>query len=266
VRVASFDFPESQLLAELFAQALEREGIEVRRVPSLGSREVVEPALQQGLVDVVPEYLAAALAFETLGDPPPEDPELAAELLAAELRDHGVRVLEHAAAVDRDAVAMHRPRAAQLGIETLDDLAAHARRLDFVAPPECPERAACLPHLESTYGIRFRSFTGLPPGLPIALALAADEADVGLMFSSDPLVAQHDLVLLEDRRGRGRPEHVVPLVREEVLEGYGEATVRRSLATVTRALDTGQLVELNRRVAEGEDHRLVARDWLAGRT
>lgn len=260
VRVASFDFAESELVAELFAQSIEQEGVEVQRVRSLGSREVVQPALQQGFVDVVPEYLAAALDFETFGADVPTDPEGAADRLQEALRGDGVRVLPHAAAVDRDAVAMHSPRAAELDVRTLDDLAEHADQLDFVAPPECPERSACLPHLEGVYGIEFRSFTALPPGPSIALALAAGEADVGLVFSSDPLVAEHDLVLLRDERGRGRPEHVVPLVREEVLEEHPE--ISGALERVTESLDTATLVELNGRVAAGEDHRLVARDWL----
>lgn len=233
----------------------------MRRVRSLGSREVVEPALQQGFVDVVPEYLAAALDFEAPDGGVPEDPATAARRLREALRDDGVTVLLHAPAVDRDAVAMHAPRAEELGIETLDDLARQADSLDFVAPPECPERSACLPHLRADYGIEFRSFTGLPPGLPIALALESGEADVGLVFSSDALVPQHDLVLLRDERGRGRPEHVVPLVRTEVLERFPE--LARALGRVTRALDTASLVSLNRRVATGEDHRAVARDWLA---
>jgi osmoprotectant transport system substrate-binding protein len=261
VRVASFDFDESVLLGELFAQAIEREGVVVERIHSLGSREVVGPALRQGLVDVVPEYVAAALDFESFGEEVPLDVDTAVRQLQALLAEDDVSVLRHAPAVDRDAVAMHVDRAAELGITTLRDLAQHSGRLDFVGPPECPERTACLPHLEVEHGIEFRSFTGLPPGTAVALALEAGEADVGLMFSSDPLVEMHDLVLITDDRGTERPEHVVPLVRDDVLQRHGD-TIVGSLGRVTAALTTEELVSLNRRVAEGSTPARAASEWL----
>lgn len=263
VRVASFDFAESELLGELFAQSLEAEGLEVERFLALGSRELVEPALQQGLVDVVPEYLAAALDFEELAAAEiPGTAESTSSRLAEVLVDDGVTVLPHATAIDRDAIAMHRDRAEELGISTVLDLAEHAHELDFIGPPECPERSTCLPRLRSQYNLEFRSFQGLPPGLPIALALNAGEADVGLMFSSDPLVADHDLVLLTDDRGFGRPENVVPLVRDEVLDRHGDA-VTRALGRITDSLTTNELVRLNRQVARGESAVHAAEQWLA---
>ena len=263
VRVASFDFAESELLGELFARSLEAEGLAVERFLALGSRELVEPALQQGMVDVVPEYLAAALDFEELAAAEiPGSAEAASQRLAEVLADDGITVLPHATAIDRDAVAMDEERAEELGIRTILDLARHADSLDFVGPPECPERSTCLPRLRSHYGIEFNSFTPLPAGLPIALALSAGEADVGLMFSSDPLVGDHGLVLLTDDRGFGRPENVVPLVRDEVLGRHGEA-VERALGRITDALTTSELVRMNRRVARGESAVEVAESWLA---
>lgn len=262
VRVASFDFAESELLGELIAQAFVRRGLAVERFLSLGSREIVAPALRQGLVDVVPEYLAAALDFAQRGEEDvPAAADDVAERLATALEPQGITVLPHAPAIDRDAIAMTATRARELDVRTIIDLARHGSELDFVGPPECPERSACLPRLEDDYGIEFRSFTGLPPGLPIALALEAGEADVGLMFSSDPLVEDKGLVLLTDDRGFGRAEHVVPLVRDEVLERHGP-DVTAALSRITDALTTEELVAMNRRVAHGESPRVVARDWL----
>lgn len=259
VRVASFDFAESELLGELFATALERAGVPVERVFALGSREVVEPALQQGMVDVVPEYLAAALDFELLGAGVPFSVREITRRLSKELDDHGVTVLPHAPAIDRDAIAMLADRAAELGVEQVADLADHAEELDFVGPPECQERDSCLPRLEEDYGLTFRTFTGVPPGVPVALALAAGEADVGLIFSTDPIVQQHDLVLLDEPKGR--PEHVVPLVRDAILRRHG-AVVTATLGRVTRALTTDELISMNHRVAQGEPVTSVVGDWL----
>jgi osmoprotectant transport system substrate-binding protein len=261
VRVASFDFAESELLGEIFAQALEREGIEVERFLGLGSREVVEPALQQGQVDVVPEYLAAALDFESFSAYNPNTAEDALPLLLTELAGSGVTVLPHARAIDRDAIAMSAERADELGVRSIFDLRRYAAHLDFVGPPECPERTTCLPRLEADYGLRFTSFTALPAGLPIALALESGEADVGLMFSSDPLVADHGLVLLTDDRGFGRPEHVVPFVRDDVLAEHGPA-VTDAFGRITSRLTTSKLVALNRQAIRGTPIDVVAREWL----
>ena len=263
VRVASFDFPESELLGELLAQLLERAGVPVERRLGLGSREIVEPALRQGVVDVVPEYLAAALEFDSLGrTPPPASAEQAARDLTASMQRDGVTELAYAPAVDRDAFAMRADRAAELGVSTIRDLGPHAAELDFVGPPECPERPACLPRLESDFGLRFRSFSAVPPGLSVALALESGEADVGLMFTSDPLVFQHGLVLLRDEPGAERPEHVVPLIRNSVLERPGGEALVAEIDAAMRSLTTQELVELNAQVAIGRSVRSVAHHWL----
>ena len=263
VRVASFDFPESELLGELLAQLLERSGVPVERRLGLGSREVVEPALRQGVVDVVPEYLAAALEFDSLGESaPPSSAEQAARELAVSLGEDGVTELAVAPAVDRDAFAMRTDRAAELDVEAIRDLEPHASGLDFTGPPECPERPACLPRLESEFGLHFRSTSAVPPGLAVALALESGEADVGLMFTSDPLVQEHGLVLLRDEPGAERPEHVVPLIRDSVLEQHrGASLVARIDAAMSR-LTTDELIELNRQVLSGRSMRAVAHDWL----
>ncbi len=262
LRVASFDFLESEVLGELLAQALEAEGLEVERHLGLGSREMLQPALQQGHVDVLPEYLAAVLEFEHDGEAPPlDDAEEVERRLSEDLADDGVTVLPHAPAVDRDGIAMRAALASQLRIETVDDLVAHASQLDFVGPPECPERPACLPRLEAR-GVRFASFTGLPAGLAVALALRAGEADVGLMFTSDPLVEQNGLVLLEDRDEPQRAENIVPLVRSEVMARHGDR-IRTAFARVMPQLTTQALRGLNRRASDGTPIPEVVREFLS---
>jgi osmoprotectant transport system substrate-binding protein len=259
VRVASFDFAESDLLAELFAQVIEARGIPVERHFGLGSREIVEPALAQGLVDVVPEYLASALEFAQLGSNVTSSPADTAADLREVLEPRNVSVLAHAPAVDRNAVAVTAETARQLDLETLSDLAAPSPVLDFIGPPECPDRPACLPVLEETYGIRFHSFTAVPIG-GIPLQLEAGEADAGVVFTSDPGVQEHDLVLLRPDREKPRAENVVPVVRAPVLERFPEIT--GALDQVTSRLTTRELRALNKRVADGQDVAAVAREWL----
>ena len=260
VVVGSFDFPESKVLAELFAQSLEERGLDVERRLGIGPREIAAPAIAQGRIDVLPEYLASAVQFVGLGEETGED----APALLRALRDaagaYDIAVGEPSPAVDRNAIAMRADVAERLGIETVEQLRDHDD-LRFVAPPECPERQACLPRLERL-GIHFRDFTPLPAGEPIALALDAGEADVGLAFSTDPVVLPHGLVLLDGSNGFDRAEHVVSLVRREVIERHGQR-VTEALDHVTGRLTTTSLTMLNGKGARGESVARVARQWLA---
>lgn len=261
VRVASFDFPESVLLGELFAQALEAEDIAVERRLGLGSRELLQPALESGLIDVVPEYLTSSLEFVSFNYLQTDDVAVATEQLAEALRSRGVSVLRPAPAVDRNALAVRAEMASTRGIERISDLAPIADQLRFVAPPECAERPSCLPTLEKRYGLQFKSFTPVPPGLQIALQLEAKEADVGVAFTTDPLVKRHGLVLLKNDKELARADNVVPLVRTDTLSK--RPRIKAALAAATKGLTTEALRELNLQVAEGVDPKEVARSWLA---
>lgn len=261
VRVASFDFPESVLLGELFAQALEAADIAVERRLELGSRELVQPALESGLVDVVPEYLASSLEFVTFGEEQAVEVQPATRQLQDALRPRGVTVLQSAPAIDRNAIAVRADMAKERRIERISDLAPIASELRFVGPPECAERPACLPTLEKRYGLHFRSFTPVPAGLQIALQLAAEEADVGVAFTTDPLVGQHGLVLLKNDKEEPRADNVIPLVRTAALEQ--RPAIKAALEAATEGLTTDALRELNRRMAGGVDPKEVARAWLA---
>jgi osmoprotectant transport system substrate-binding protein len=171
-----------------------------------------------------------------------------------------ISVLAFAPAVDRNAIAMRADTAKQRGIKRISDLAPLASTLDFVGPPECAERPSCLPALEKNYGLHFRSFTAVPAGLQTALQLQAGEADVGVAFTTDPLVRAHGLVLLEPDREEPRVENVVPLVRSPVLAAHPEA--RAALEFVTKRLTTDELQRLNLQVVDGRTPRAVAGEWL----
>jgi osmoprotectant transport system substrate-binding protein len=261
VRVASFDFAESELLAEIFAQALERQDIKVERRMRLGSRELVQPALESGLVDVVPEYLTSSLEFVTLGHVSTVKVPTARRQLEQALSTRGVIPLEPAAAIDRNAIAVRSDMAKDRLLERISDLAPIASDLRFIGPPECAERPSCLPALRDRYGLQFKSFTPVPPGLPIALQLESEEADVGVAFTTDPLVEQHGLVLLRPDKEDPRADNVVPLVRTAALKQH--PAIKNALDSVTKRLTTDELRALNARVARGEKVEEVARSWLS---
>lgn len=261
--VASFDFAESVLLAELYAMALEAEGLPVSRVPNLGSREIVQPAILQDRVDVVPEYAGTALGFLTFGGVPlTSSPATLRRRLAWELRRHDIMVLDMAPAQNKNGVVVTAETADRLGLRAISDLKGMARRLSFGGPPECPERPLCLPGLEQRYGLGFRRFVPLDPGGPTTVAaLEEGQIDVGLLFTTDPSLAAGDLVLLRDDRGLQPAENVVPIVRLSVIERFG-TRVREALDAVSARLTTRVLRRLNHRVAVTEEPRAVALEWL----
>lgn len=264
VTVAAFGFSESRVLAELYSQTMEAEGIPVERSFDLASREVVEPALEQGVVDFVPEYSGTALAFTTRGaGQVTADPEITRELLADTMGSRGVAVLDRAPGQNQNALAVTADTAARLRLAKVSDLAALGPTLRFGGPPECPERRFCLSGLRNLYGISFKEFVPLDAAGPLTVgALEGAEVDVGLMFTTSPVVLERNFVLLEDDKQLQPAENVVPVVRREVLERHGDR-LRNAVNAVTAQLTTAELVQLNRAVElGGETPPAAARSWL----
>jgi osmoprotectant transport system substrate-binding protein len=270
VVVASFDFPESAILGELYAQALEGAGVPVRRELLLGPRELVSPALEQGLVDVVPEYLGTALAYLGGEQPRPADEDETEARLADAFADLGVRLLEPSPAEDQNALVVTLQTALVYGLERISDLADVAAAFRFGGPPECPDRAFCLQGFEDVYGLDFQEFVPLDSGGPLTLAALREGRqgpgqgiDVGVLFSTDPNLQDRRFVELEDDRALQPAENVVPAVREAVLARWG-ARLRDPLDAVSGALSTEELRVLNAQVVlEGQSPRRAARNWLA---
>jgi osmoprotectant transport system substrate-binding protein len=267
VTVASFAFTESSIVAELYAQALEAVGVPTRRAPGLGSREVVEPALEQGAVDVVPEYVGTALQFLAPGGGGDlTDTAVAHDRLRQAFEPRGVTVLEPAEAQDRNGIAVTRKTAARLGLTRISDLGPVAGTLVFGGPPECPERPFCLVGLRATYGLAFKEFRALDASGPQTVAaLEGEEIDVGLLFTTSPALGAKELVLLDDDRRLQPAENLVPAVRTDALRRHGDR-LRAALDAVSAQLRTDDLIALNRSVEmDGATPERAAREWLAAR-
>lgn len=265
ITVASFEFPESMVLGEIYAQALEAAGFNVKRQLGIGPRELVEPSLERGLVELVPEYAGSALEFLASGEGlATSDEELTHARLVEAFAGRGVDVLTPAPAQNRNGFAVTRATAERHGLEAISDLAAIDEDLAFGGPPECPERPLCLKGLESTYGLEFDQFVTLDAGGPLTVsALRAGTVDVALLFTTDAAIDENDFVLLEDDRGLQPAENVTPVVRVEVIEGHGDRFVG-VVDAVSRLITTAELRALNASVAlEGASPARVAAVWLA---
>lgn len=262
ITVASFDFPESELLAELYGRALSGGGYDVESVHRAGPRELVEPALARGLVEVVPEYAGTAVEFLSLGAVDGSaDPADNHDALERALAGRDLVALAPAGAEDRNTLVVTEGTATRLGLRDVSDLVAAAPRLRFGGPPECPTRPLCLPGLEETYGLRFREFVPLDSGGPLTVeALQADLVDVALLFTTDPAIGP-GLVALDDDRGLQPAENVTPIVHREVLRRWGRGPADR-IDRVSERLSTDVLRDLNAEVAGGRRPADVAAAWL----
>jgi osmoprotectant transport system substrate-binding protein len=263
ITVASFNFRESELLAELYGQALEAAGFRVHLQLGLGTRELVQPALERGLVELVPEYTGSLLEFLAGPDSAGPDPEEVRRQLASALQGHGIVALEPAHAQDRNGFVVTRATARRYGLRTISDLVPVAETLSFGGPPECRVRPLCLPGLASAYGLTFARFVPLDPSGPVTIAaLTEDEVQVALVFTSDGAISANGLVVLRDDRHLQPAENVVPVVREEALRRFGPR-LSETLDAVSVLLTTETLRELNADVSSrGRTPRAVAADWL----
>jgi osmoprotectant transport system substrate-binding protein len=264
ITVASFNFPESLLLAEIYAQAIEGAGMRVEREPSLGPRELVMPALLQGLVEFVPEYAGSGLQFLAGDGSTSPDDETNHQRFAERLGTLDVTALDASPAEDQNGFAVTTETAQRYGLRTLSDLATVSRELVFGGPPECTRRPFCIPGLERSYGITFgQVFSNLDSGGPRTVsALAEGTVDVALLFTSDGAIDLNDFVLLEDDLDLQPAENVTPIIRTGVLDRFGPP-LADTVNAVSALLSTGELRTLNAELARGATPQQIASRWLA---
>jgi osmoprotectant transport system substrate-binding protein len=262
IRFASYDFSENQSLVEVYAEAVRRAGLPVSVQHGIGTREVVSPALQQGVVDVVVDYLGTALSFAR-----PSAPDLSREpaemhaVLRRTLGGRGVVVLDAAQAEDQNGFAVTKAFADDSGATRLSDLIPLAPQLTFGGPPECPNRPYCLEGLEKVYGLEFDKVLTMQSRGATVEALVSGQIDVGLLETTDARLAVAPVTLLLDDRKLQPPENVVPLVRRAAIDRWGEQ-LETVLNEVSARLTTADLIELNRSVElEGLTPKEAAARW-----
>lgn len=259
--IGSANFGESELIAEIYAQALEAKGFTVERKFNVGTRDVYAPALESGELHLVPEYVGSALTY--LGGEATSDVEMTADALRAAWAPKGISVLDPAPAQDKNGFVVTKETADSLGAVNVSDLSAANGSLILGGPPECPDRAFCLIGLQDTYGLTFASFRPLDAGGSLTVtALKEGEIDVGLLFTTDGAIAAEGFVLLNDDKGLQPAESVVPAIATAIVAEYGDE-IEVVLNAVSAKLTTEGLTEMNRLVGYvGDDPVQVATNWL----
>ena len=261
VTVGSTNFSEQIIVATLYARCLEAAGYHVQLRSNLGPREVVEPALERGEIDLYPEYLNSAIRFLS-GDTQSatDDPIASAAILRRLLEPRGIAVLQPAPATDQNGFAVTRATADRYNLRRLSDLQPVAPQLVFGAGTECDERALCLVGLRDVYGLDFKEIKELDAGGPLTKsALDRGTIDVGLVFTSDGALAARGFVVLEDDKGLQKAENVTPVIRAD----KRTPDLERLIDTVSAKLTTHDLSELNKAVDIDKEHpRDAATRWL----
>ena len=260
--VGSADFPESKIIAEIYAQALQANGFTVGRQLGIGSRETYIPALKDHSIDLVPEYTGNLLQYF---DPKTTvtTPE-AVELALVHVLPGDLSMLTPSPASDTDTVSVSEATAQKWNLKTIGDLAAHSPEVKFGAPSEFQTRTEGLPGLKAKYGLDVTpdNFVAISDagGPATVRALTDGTVTAADIFSTSPAIPQNKLVVLEDPKNNFLAANVVPLVSSQKKSDQ----LKTVLDAVSARLTTTALIDLNTAVSgnAGIDPNQAARKWV----
>ncbi|MBV7694555.1 ABC transporter substrate-binding protein [Streptomyces sp. TRM70350] len=250
--VGSAGFTESDLLAQMYALLLNQAGYETSLI-TVANRELYEPALESGRIDVVPEYAATFadwLNAKTNGPdaPPVGSPDLDATMKALRrlATPRGLAVLNPGRAVDQNAFAVSASYAHRHGLKTLSDLGGSGLEVRLAAGDECVQRPYCAPGLRKTYGIDITAVDPKGVGTTQAKrAVQSGQDQMVLTTTTDATLDEFGLVLLADDRHLQNADHVVPVVNRA---RAGAPGVTKALGKLNAVLTTADLAAMNQQV------------------
>ena len=256
--VGSQDYYSNEIVAEIYAQALEAGGFEVDRQLRIGQREAYLPEIEAGTIDLFPEYTGPLLQYWA-----PDSAARLSEDVFAELQEvvpDGLRVLAQSDATDQDSYVVTRAFAEEWELATIADLANVTTPLTLGANSEAETRPNGPLGLAEKYGLEV-GFTPIEDsGGPLTVkALQDGDIQLAIIYTADPSIAQNDLVSLEDNEGLFLASHLVPLASDDVT-----AEAAAIIDGVSAAMSPDELIALNdRSVTEQLPAADIAADWLA---
>lgn len=257
--VGSANFAESKLLAEIYAQALTAKGVKVEKKLGIGSRETYFPGIQDGSIDLVPEYTGVLLQYLDKKATATSSEEVYQAL--KKVVPVALTVLDKAEAEDKDAVVVTKATAEKYKAKTIADLAPHAGEIVFGGPPEFQQRPDGIPGLKERYGITFKEYKSLEPGPITTKSLVDGTIQAADIFTTDAAIESNGFVVLEDPKNNFAAQNVIPVINTK----KATDTVKQTLNKISAKLDTKTLLDLNAKLAAPDkpDAAKVAQDWLA---
>ena len=261
VKVGIQDFPESQILAEVYGQALAEQGFEVSYQELGGYRDIVFSSFESGDINFTLEYASAALEYlnENAGEAS-ADIDAVTPLLQTALEAKGLTALEPSKAVDSNAFVVTKETAESKNLTSLADLTPDLKLGGFA---DCAKNAYCIPGLQTTYGVDMSAnFVSGDGGELTKTALEGNEIDVAVLTTTDPSIEDNGWVILEDPKGLINADNIIPVLTKDLADAGG-SKLTDTVNDISAKLDTAALTELNRLfVVDKEDAEDVASDWL----
>lgn len=255
--IGSQDYYSNEIIAEIYAQALENAGYDVDRQFRIGQREAYLPEIESGEIDLFPEYSGPVLQYWE----PDTEARLPEDVFAAleEAAPEGLNVLEQSPATDQDSYVVTRELADEWSLSTVADLEKVTEPLTLGANSEAENRPNGPKGLEETYGVEVGFAPIEDSGGPLTVkALRDGDVQLAIIYTSDPSIESNNLVSLEDTKGLFLSSNVVPLASDKVDEQATEI-----INEISAAMSPEDLVSLNNRsVTEQLPAADIAQDWL----
>jgi osmoprotectant transport system substrate-binding protein len=257
--VGSANFPENVLLAQIYAGALSAKGVKTSTKLNIGSREAYIPALEDGSIDLIPEYSGNLLAYLKKDSPEVSSDDVYKALQTA--LPAKLTVLDQSTAQDKDAVVVTKATATKYKLTSIGDLAAVGGKIVLGGPPEWKTRSTGVPGLKAKYGITFKSYKVLDAGGTLTInGLKNNQIQAGDVFTTDPNIVSNGWVALEDPKNLFAAQNVLPLINKT----KASAAVTADLNAVSAKLTTPVLADLVKQVVgDKKDPEAVAKTFLS---
>ena len=259
VVIGSANFPENELLAEVYALALQKKGVKATTKLNVGAREVYYPQVEKGAITIIPEYNGELLSVEVDKTSTAKTTAQVDAALAAKLPST-LTVLNPAPAQDSDSITVTAATAAKDHLKTIADLKPYASSMVLGGPPEFKTRPDGVAGLKANYGLTFKSFDPLDESGPITLAaLTGGKVQAADVFTTTPQIVTDKLVSLADPKFNFAAQNVVPLVYKPALT----PTISATLNAVSAKLTTSALLQMDTAViTDKANYTTVAEGFL----
>jgi osmoprotectant transport system substrate-binding protein len=259
VVIGSANFPEDELLAEIYLQALQAKGIKATPKFNLGSRDIYYPQIRDGAITVIPEYNGSLLGDSVDPSSTATTTQQVDAVLTARLPST-LQILNPAPAQDKDSVTVTRATAAKYHLTSIGNLKPYAGNMVFGGAPETQTDWDGLPGLKRVYGLTFKGFDPLDESGPITLAALTDgKVQVASVFTTTPQIVTDHLVPLADPKSMFPAENVVPLVYKPAMT----TTIISTLNAISARLTTAVLLQMDYAIiTQHADYATVAAGFL----
>ncbi|WP_082062595.1 ABC transporter substrate-binding protein [Nocardia seriolae] len=263
VTVGSANFPESETVADVYAEALRANGFSIDSKLNIGSREAYVPALKQCAISLIPDYTGNLLQYLDKSSTATSPDEVNAALTKA-LGDQ-LAIGTPAPGEDSDAVVVTKATADKWNLKSIADLATHSSEVKLAAPAEFAERPGGLPGLKKNYGLDIPAANFVPiadgSGPATVKALVDGQVTAADIFTTSPAITANNLVVLADPKHNFPPQNVVPLFNT----AKKSDKLLKVLDAVSAKRTTAELISLNTAVSGSSktEPATAAKQWVA---